>query len=222
MEIPFRDRTDPALRVIETMLWQPGGGVARRDAHLARARATCARLGFGFEAGAVDAALDGFAAAGPARLRLTLGRDGVPDLTHAPFDPASVPARVVVALSEVRLDPGDPFLRIKTTRRALYDAALRHKPADLAEVLFFNSRDELCEGAYTNVFLERADGRCVTPAAICGLLPGVLRASLLDRFAEAVVTRADLRAARRIWIGNALRGLIAADLRPGALPDPRP
>jgi len=42
----------------------------------------------------------------------------------------------------------------------------------------------------------------------CGLLPGVLRAELLERgvIAEAVLTLADLRRADGLWLINSVRG----------------
>ena len=53
----------------------------------------------------------------------------------------------------------------------------------------------------------------LTPPLACGLLPGVLRARLLreGRAREAVLRPADL-AARRLFVGNSLRGLIPARL----------
>jgi branched-subunit amino acid aminotransferase/4-amino-4-deoxychorismate lyase len=45
-----------------------------------------------------------------------------------------------------------------------------------------------------------------------GVLPGVLRARLLEEgWSEAVLRLDDLVQARAIWVGNSLRGLIAAD-----------
>ena len=59
--------------------------------------------------------------------------------------------------------------------------------------------------------MER-DGRLLTPPARLGLLPGVLRASLLaeGRAVEAELTLDDLEGG--FFIGNALRGLVAARL----------
>ena len=70
-----------------------------------------------------------------------------------------------------RLDPDDPWLRVKTTERALYDAARAALPPGVDEMLFLNRRGEVCEGTIANVFLER-DGVLLTPPLGCGLLPG--------------------------------------------------
>ena len=48
----------------------------------------------------------------------------------------------------------------------------------------------------------------LTPALDCGLLPGVLRAELLEVGAirEAVLTLNDLQAADTVWLVNSVRG----------------
>jgi para-aminobenzoate synthetase/4-amino-4-deoxychorismate lyase len=53
----------------------------------------------------------------------------------------------------------------------------------------------------------------LTPPLSAGLLPGVLRAELIEsgRAVEAALTRADLN--HGFFVGNALRGLIPATLR---------
>ncbi|MBE9639745.1 aminotransferase class IV [Salipiger pacificus] len=210
------------LRLIETLRWEPQLGPLRADRHVARCLRSCAALGIPLERAALYAALSGFRAERPQRLRLTVGRAGDIAITSSDFDPATIPAQGRALLCAARLDPADPLLRHKTTARALYDAALKVRPEGVDEVLFLNTRGELCEGAYTNVFLERLDGARVTPTLSSGLLPGILREALLEEggFAEAVVSVEDLRAARRLWIGNALRGLIPVALLDGELPSP--
>ncbi|WP_226622854.1 aminotransferase class IV family protein [Alloyangia pacifica] len=222
MESPIPDRIaaeglSPELRLIETLRWEPGRGALRGARHVARCLRSCVALGISMERATLEAALSGFQADGPRRLRLTVGRAGDIEITSAPFDQASVPAGTRVMLCAARLDPDDALLRHKTTARALYDAALKARPEGVDELLFLNTYGALCEGAYTNVFLEREDGARVTPALSSGLLPGVLRETLLEEgaFAEARVSLADLQRAKRLWIGNSLRGLMAAELLPG-------
>ena len=69
----------------------------------------------------------------------------------------------------------------------------------------------LSEGCFTNLFVERG-GKLLTPPASLGLLPGVLRRSLLEagRAEEAELTLDDLKDG--FLIGNALRGLVPAVL----------
>ena len=120
-----------------------------------------------------------------------------------------------IRVAEQRLDSAAYLLRHKTTARAAYDQAL----ASLAEqpgvfdFVYLNERGEVCEGARSNIFIERA-GRLLTPATGCGLLPGVLRAHLLEtgRAVEAVLSLDDLTHAPAIYAGNVLRGLIPVGL----------
>lgn len=227
MESPIPDRIDaaglsPDLRLIETLRWEPGRGPIRGERHMARCLRSSAALGIPLRRAALEAALAAFHAEGPRRLRLTVGRAGDIEITSAAFDPGSVPAVAKVMLCPARLDAGEALLRHKTTARALYDAALKARPEGVDELLFFNTRGELCEGAYTNVFLELDNGTRVTPALSSGLLPGVLRETVLAEgaFVEAVVSLDDLQRARRLWIGNSLRGLMAAELLAGEVPAP--
>lgn len=197
----------PDTRLIETFGWD-GAGFKRLPAHLARARASALALGFRWDADGVAAALAEVKGPLPLRVRLTVGRAGDAQVTTAPLSPG--PARWMAGLSAERLASDAPLLRHKTTERAIYDRARATLPEGLDEVIFLNERDELCEGTITNVFVER-DGVLLTPPLSCGLLPGVLRAELLasGRAREAVLRRDDL-AGRRVFLGNALRGLIPA------------
>jgi branched-subunit amino acid aminotransferase/4-amino-4-deoxychorismate lyase len=200
----------PDFGLIETLRWNRDAGFGLLDLHRARIAASAAALGFPFAPQAFDSALAG-AVGGveDLRVRLVLRGDGGFDVTTAPFvrDPPEKIWRVAVAAQ--KFVSRDPMLRHKTTRRALYEQALAASGAD--EVLFLNEKDEVCEGARTNLFLER-DGLLLTPPLACGLLPGVLRADLLarGRAREKTLRLADLR--ENFYLGNSLRGLLRARL----------
>jgi para-aminobenzoate synthetase/4-amino-4-deoxychorismate lyase len=53
----------------------------------------------------------------------------------------------------------------------------------------------------------------LTPALVCGLLPGTLREQLLQRgeAREAILTLRDLEVADKIFLGNSVRGLVRAE-----------
>ena len=67
----------------------------------------------------------------------------------------------------------------------------------------------LTEGSFTSLFVPRGDV-LVTPPLARGLLPGVLRAALIDsgEAIEGDLTTVDLQDG--FYVGNALRGLIPA------------
>ena len=147
---------------------------------------------------------------GPLRVRVTVGSLGVVAVSHAPLVPVAGPWRVGLAVE--RLASGDPWLRVKTTERRLYDRVRAGLAAGMDEVVFANQRDEVCEGTISSVFFDAGAGLCTPPLA-CGLLPGVLRAEMLaaGRCREAVLMVADLGRVR-LWLGNSLRGLVPASM----------
>ncbi|MDF3854128.1 aminotransferase class IV family protein [Paracoccus sp. P2] len=207
MESPLRAGSDdPELRLIETVLWD-GAGCPRIAGHLARLVAGARTLGWSCDAQAARAALVG-PAGQPARLRLTLDRAGRIEVTRAPL-PQSRP-QWRLALAGTRLNSVDPWLRLKTTRRAHYDAARAALPEGVEEAVFLNERGEVCDGTITTVFFDRGQGMR-TPPLSCGLLPGVLRAGMLAEGTcrEELLLAGDLPHVR-LWVGNALRGLIPA------------
>ena len=190
----------PGLTLIETLLWD-GTAFPRLPLHLHRLTTSAARLGW-------PAPRVSFPAlpAIPLRVRLTLDADGQTDVTTAPLPPAKPQWRV--ALHPTRLASCDPWLGVKSTQRALYDTARASLRQGIDEWLFANERAELCEGTITNIFFDRGRG-LRTPPLTCGLLPGVLRAELA--VPEEILPLADLPHVR-LWLGNALRGLIPAQV----------
>ena len=203
---PLLADAGPDVEVIETLRAGAGGAV-RLDRHLARMADTAVRLGYGFDPVQARAMLAKLPE-GWWRVRLALSPRGL-RMTQAPL-PAGPPI-VRLAMAPDRLRADDPWLRVKTTRRTLYDRARAALPAGIDEMLFANRRGEVCEGTITNVFV-RIGGRLLTPPVACGLLPGVLRAELLDdgEATEEVLFPGDLARAEALFVGNSLRGLIPA------------
>lgn len=194
--------------LIETMRFDPEGGLARLDLHLARMKASADAFGFAFDRHAArnDLQAATFRLREAARVRLLLGRGGhvAVEVRALPLVPAgSVDVRIAV----LPVDPSDFRLRHKTTDRAFYDAAR----GDDYEVVFATTDGWLTEGSFSNVFVER-DGMLLTPPLDTGLLGGVLRNELIatGRAREAELRADDLR--RGFFIGNSLRGLLPATL----------
>ncbi|WP_299346096.1 aminotransferase class IV family protein [uncultured Maritalea sp.] len=211
MESALRDHAPKDLRVFETMLWTPDKGVHRLDLHLARLAGGCARLGI--EAGNIKSILDVIRGDKPQRMRLSVGFDN--DVKIETWDFVPLPEdtvwRVSIASEQVHAD--DPWLKIKTTKRELYNQLRADLPDGLDEYIVLNERGDVCEGTITNVFADMGEG-LLTPPLSSGLLPGILRQELLEsgNAREMVLQPNDLREAREFYVGNSLRGLIRARL----------
>jgi para-aminobenzoate synthetase/4-amino-4-deoxychorismate lyase len=211
--------TDPVRRfeLIETMLYEPEKGIWLRGYHLARLAASAAYFGFAFDARKVSASIDA-AIGGHAderlRVRLLLDEDGDVLVTATPQPLAPGDAVMRYVISDTRLNSADLFLYHKTTRRELYDREWKHYADTLAadEVIYLNENGELAEGSRTTIFVERG-GKLLTPRLSAGVLPGTLRAALIDegRAVEARLTIQDLNGADEIYLGNSVRGLIRAE-----------
>ncbi|KQN35426.1 aminodeoxychorismate synthase component I [Sphingomonas sp. Leaf38] len=193
--------------LIETMAFDPEDGLTRLEAHLARMKASAERLDFTFDRHTARNELQAatFRLRGPRRIRLLLSPSGAIAIEAAPL-PHS-PAEAHVAIVPLPVAPADFRLRHKTSARGFYDAA--RKDAGTFEVVFEDADGFLTEGSFTSLFVQRGDV-LATPPLRHGLLPGILRAEMLEsgRAIEAPLTRADLTGG--FFIGNAVRGLIPA------------
>ena len=199
--------------LIETLLWTRGEGFFLLPEHFRRLGASASALGFAFDEPRLKAALDEAVTVGAyerLRLRLVLAREGAHELGIEPIEPIAPGSLWRVAVAKRRFSSAEPMLRHKTTRREIYEEELARSGAD--EVLFLNERDEVCEGARTNVFLAQGE-ILLTPPLASGLLPGTLRARLLaeGRAREDYLALEDLEN-REFFMGNSVRGLVRARL----------
>jgi 4-amino-4-deoxychorismate lyase len=204
VESALRDGAgQPGLTLIETLGWD-GAAFPRLSLHLARLARSAARLDWPCNATEAEAVLEQAAPRGPARMRLTLDADGALTVQSSTLPPAK--SEWTLTLAPERLSSTDPWLTLKSSRRAAYDRVRANLPPGVDEAIFLNERGEVCDGTITTLFFDRGQGMR-TPPLTCGLLPGVLRAEL--GLPEEVLMAADLPHVR-LWVGNSLRGLIPA------------
>jgi 4-amino-4-deoxychorismate lyase len=209
------DRALDDFSLIETLRYEPEQGFVRLRLHLARLDRSARRIGFPTPRNAAARLEEAVAGStSPLRVRLTFDRQGRIEVTTAPFTPLAEETIWKLRFAATRLDSTDRLLRIKTTRRAIYDAARgEYAPEDADEVLLLNEKGEVCEGTITSIFLDDGSGMLRTPPISCGLLAGVLRTDLIcqRRARVARIALADLKN-HRLYVGNSLRGLIRAQL----------
>ena len=204
--------------LIETMRFNPETGIDLLEMHLERMKASASELGFEFDRHAARNQIQAlcFELEHASKVRLLASRKGaialqtsaLPQQSDAPLQALALP---------IPVDPGDWRLRHKTSDRAFYEEALDvARNADAHEALLVRDDGLVTEGCFTNIFVER-DGILLTPRADLGLLPGVLRWSLIEagKAREAELTLDDL--AQEFWLGNAVRGLVKARLSKAGL-----
>lgn len=205
--------TAPAFDLIETMRFDPIEGIPLLEMHLERMKRSALELGFAFDRHEARNRIQAlcFELEAPARLRLLLSRSGAVAVQTAPLPTGGTDPVSCIALP-LPVVTGDWRLRHKTSDRSFYEDALRiGRDHGAGEALLLRDDGLLTEGSYTNIFVER-DGILLTPHVGLGLLPGILRQSLMEqgRAREAELTLDDL--ADGFFIGNALRGLMPARL----------
>lgn len=209
----FLVQSQPEFQLFETLYWNASYRLLQ--AHLVRMRESANYFGFAFSEAKVRRELLSRARRFPRRaqrVRIALAKEGQLEITHA-----NVVAQRFgrVAISRHRVSSQDRFLFHKTTNRDLYasEYAATQK-RELDDVLFFNERGELTEGAIHNVFVVRK-GVWRTPELGCGLLPGTLRGQILKgegKACEAVLRRKDLQEAEAVYLCNSVRGFYPVKL----------
>ena len=207
------DHRAASFDLIETMLFEPESGIELLELHLERIKASAAELGFSFDRHAARNQIQAlcFDLEERSKLRMLASRRGELSFEAQRLgDPASDTMRCIALPHPV--DPGDWRLQHKTSDRAFYEEALAVAHGENArEAVLVRDDGLITEGSFTNVFVER-DGMLLTPPASLGLLPGVLRRSLLerDKAREEELTLDDL--AGGFLLGNSVRGLVKASL----------
>jgi para-aminobenzoate synthetase/4-amino-4-deoxychorismate lyase len=201
-----------------------GGKPQKLEAHLARMQSSALALGISFDQHdaklAIESACATLDTASTFRLRLDLTPSGELSISTGVFDQLHEPVKIFWAKDilpgNVGMFSGDALLRHKISNRRLYDLAW--KTAERLggfDALFTNEQGLLTEGGRTSIFVKpQGSPEWLTPPLSAGLLPGVMRATLLDdpklNAREANLTINDVSMADEIILTNALRGVIKA------------
>lgn len=79
----------------------------------------------------------------------------------------------------------------------------------LDELIFLNTRGEICEGTSTNVFFVKNE--CIyTPKLSCGMLPGIMRGFVCSRrqVEEKIIYPSDVKEYGECFVTNSLMGIM--------------
>ncbi len=216
----FARASSPDLRaarfdLIESMLFTPEEGIELLELHLERIKASAAELGFAFDRHAARNQIQAlcFDLDRPAKLRLLLARSGATALEAASLESGKLAEPIRCIALPLPVDPGDWRLRHKTSDRAFYEEArTAAKTYGAGEAILVDPQGRVTEASTSNVFLRDEGGVLLTPPLSLGLLPGVLRRSLIEagQARETELTLGDL--AGGFLLGNSVRGLMKAQL----------
>lgn len=221
------------FNLLETLLYDPQAGYLYVDEHLDRLTASADYLGRACDHTQLRQQLDKFGSTltgdSCRRIRVLVAEDG-----QATFEAQECERPRALTLDDARklasdsvgkvdfaaekTDSSSPWLFHKTTRREIYDRAwAQARSAGLVDLIFCNEKEEVTEGAISNLIVEK-NGRFFTPPLDCGLLPGVMRARLLEdetglEIEQRVLSEDDLRQADCIYLCNSVRGVVPVKLR---------
>ena len=110
----------------------------------------------------------------------------------------------------IRRNETSPFTFMKTLMHGENIMERRRARRDgYDETLFLNTRGEICECSSSNIFFS-SEGSIVTPPVSCGMLPGIVRGFLCDRYdvTERCIMPEDLMTFDECFITNSVMGIM--------------
>ena len=207
------------FKLIETVLWEDGSYFLL-DRHLKRLEKSAEAFSFECETPSINAALEAlgssFKLENKYKVRLLAERSGEFDIASSLLD--EMPDYVAaITLSPKKTDSSSVFLLHKTTKRELYDSEHeKFRKEGFFDVLFTNQKDEVTEGAITNIIVHKGEDY-FTPPVSSGVLPGTYREYLLTSqeipLKEKVLLLEDLLNADEIFVINSVRKTVKASFR---------
>lgn len=218
LKAKFLTGMQTSLTLFETMRASKDEGCALLEKHLQRLQTSAALFQIPCDVALmrekVRLACDQFLLSTPYRLRLALSDNGEIELQSTELVP--IAERVNIILSKENCQTPALFLAHKTSIRAPYDRAWKEAEAIGAfDAIFVNQEGFVTEGGRSNIFI-RQQAQWFTPPLSDGVLPGVMRAILLEdaswNASEKQFTWDEVLNAEEVIICNALRGVMPANV----------
>ena len=112
--------------------------------------------------------------------------------------------------SKIRRNETSPFTDHKTLNYG--DCITEKRNAQkkgIQEPVFLNTKGQIAEGATTNVFFIK-EKKIVTPARVCGKLPGIIREYLIQTFEveEKIILPKDVEQYDEMFLTNSILGIM--------------
>ena len=203
----------------------------RFAAHLQRLHQSASALRIPFDASRITRAVEEacLAITGPLphRLRIDLSPDGSVTAIAKVLEPIENKvtifwaSKVLPDAQQAIMQSSNILLAHKVNKRTMYDLAWKNAVAlGGFDAVFLNEQGLVTEGGRSSIFIQpKGSSEWLTPPLSAGVLPGVMRQSLLDdpqwNAHQASITAADLMDADRILVCNALRGAVPSVLKVG-------
>ena len=199
------------FELLETILWS--NEYFFLEKHLERLEKSANYFDYPFNGDSINSALKRelikFERGKKYRVRLMLNRYGHVHIECSLLGEGTHNSNLVM-ISNIRTNSNDLFLYHKTTKRDFYDSTYREAlNRGFIEVIFMNEKDQITEGAISNIFMKKGENY-YTPPVECGLLNGIYRQHLfetLPHVEEKILYLDDLRKADSLFICNSVRGI---------------
>ncbi len=205
----------PQFELLETLRWSSKcGNYLFLNEHLTRLADSARYFEFEFNQAEIEVQLTHltqlFDPKTDYRVRLRLNAEGKIKCDYSELYEQEEVGLFKVALARERTLSQDKFYRHKTTYRPLYDTLYQKAVRQgFTDVLFFNERGELTEGAISNVIIKKGM-LYLTPPLSSGVLDGIYRKHFLQTHPHAqekVLFLDDVLTADAVWICNSVRAL---------------
>ena len=136
-------------------------------------------------------------------LRLSFGKNGNWSAVHLAYEPVMHGAKLLTYDKEIVVQ-GQPIKSYPYTHRLEILEAIKSLGAD--EAIVCNDKGKICEGSVTNLLL-RIDDKWVTPPISDGVLPGVMRALVIEYCGVSVrsIDRSEISRVQSAFLLSSLR-----------------
>ena len=136
-------------------------------------------------------------------LRLSFGQTGKWSAVHLPYEPMPGGARLLT-YDKVIAVQGQPVKSYPYSHRLEILEAIKLLGAD--EAIVCNDKGKVCEGAVTNLLLC-IDGKWLTPPISDGVLPGVMRALVIEYCGVSVrsIDKSEIPRVKAAFVLSSLR-----------------